>query len=354
MILEIGQICRDIAAGGSPGELTPYLVASEPLAVGDPESEDDGDPVFVLPDLHLLSGDRHYKEFFHLNQSLKARLMALLRRLAELREDREYNRLRLIQIGDFHDLWREQTHWWGEAVATMLNRQIEAHHDLFELLAALGCHRVVGNHDDKLAQNNVLDKLRGHPISAYFPPGSVHSKPISLRRGAYGRADILHGHEVDPAEQAWWRKLVNPVGCRLACPGLIGETDEWKHEVVSDGTADGLLAEQPIIYVPGDDLDDTQKADQLFYPELAHWPTWPDDASAELVGRFRSSVVIGHTHRPRVVRGLDACDYVLVDCGSWVNRAEVVDRQGQRISELWNGQLGILSGPWAAVVQIGT
>jgi len=280
-------------------------------------------------------------------------LIALLRRLVELRGDERYRGLRLIQVGDFHDLWRERAHWWGEAVGTMLDHQIKTHRDLFELLASLGCHRVVGNHDDKLAQAGVLEKLRGHAISAYFPPGSVHTKPISLRRGAYGRADILHGHEVDPAEQPWWRKLINPVGCRLAYPGLIGETDEWRHEVLSDGTADAMLAEQPIIYVSRDHLDKEQAADLLFYPELAEWPTWPDDASAELVGRFRSSVVIGHTHHPRIVKGLNPCDYVLVDCGSWVNRAEVVDREGQQIMELWNGQLGILSGPWAAVVQIG-
>ena len=353
MVLEVGEICRDIAAAEPPGELVPYLVARQSLVMGDVEGGGDGEPVFVLPDLHLLSGDRHYEDYFHLNRRLKDRLMALLRRLEDLRATDPYRDMRVIQIGDFHDLWRERMHWWGEAVTTMLDRQIESHHDLFDQLASLNCHRVVGNHDDTLARKGVLASLREHPISGYFPPGSIHTCPISLHRGVHGRVDLLHGHEVDPGEQRWWSRALNPIGCRFADPALgIGATDEWQHELLPDGTVDAMLDGPPFIYTPGV-VDKTQGTNQKFYKELADRMTCADDAPDELRDRFRSAVVIGHTHHPRIVEGVDTCDYVLVDCGSWVNQATVVAQGDKQVLRFWNGQLGILSGPWAAVVQIG-
>jgi UDP-2,3-diacylglucosamine pyrophosphatase LpxH len=350
MALEIGEICRDISAGDPPGSLTAYLLDHQTLAVGDPESPDE-DPIFVLPDLHLLSGDLSYHDSFHLNDRLKARLLALLRRLRALRANAAYGCMRVVQIGDFHDLWRESRHWWGESLGAMLGRQIEAHADLFELLAELGCHRVVGNHDERLGHQGVLDSLRDHPISAYFPPGSVHPSPISLCRGSFGRVDLLHGHEVDPGEQVWWRRWLNPIGCRFAGLGFVS-TDEWQHEVLPEGTPDTLLEQPPVVYLPGD-VDAPRADNQRYYRELADHPTCADDAPDELRERHRSAVVIGHTHHPRIVSGAHGSDYVLVDCGSWVNRSSAVDHPHDRKLVFWNGQLGILSGPWAAVVQIG-
>ena len=112
-----------------------------------------GTPLFFVPDLHLLSAIRAegYNDHFNLNSERKKVLLAFLLRLVELQAEKTLPNLAVYQLGDLHDFWREQDHWWWhEGLAHMLDRQIESHGDLFAVLQKLRITRLVGNHDSRL------------------------------------------------------------------------------------------------------------------------------------------------------------------------------------------------------------
>src|ERR1051325_10429280 len=214
MALSVAEFIAFIGSGEPPGALRSTVLFRQNLAVDVDATDHEGHaPIVFVPDLHLLSLDRAggYGDYFHLNQKRKDILLAFLSRLLELRDSTaEFAALKVYQLGDLHDLWREAQHWWGEDTAQMLSRQLESHRDLFRLLLALGAERLAGNHDRALREPGVRAELAQAPISDYLPLASLHPDFHSFLWGASCRIDLLHGDQVDAAEMPWYRDGEKP------------------------------------------------------------------------------------------------------------------------------------------------
>ena len=202
MSLSIQEIASHIAASEPPGELQTTVLYHTTLTVAVDAADEQGcTPIIFVPDLHLLSDERAigYGDYFHLNQTQKNLLLHLLSALISLRAT-EFPRLKVYQLGDLHDLWREAQHWWGEDTATMLASQLKSHQDLFELFRKLDAERLAGNHDRALRSDKVRASVANAPISAFLPIDDLHPDSHSFLWGAGHRIDILHSDQVDDAE----------------------------------------------------------------------------------------------------------------------------------------------------------
>src|SRR5262245_44214048 len=177
-------------------------------------------PHVFIPDLHVMSGEHGlaYGDAYHLAPSRERILIRLLRRLEELRSG-EVPDLKVFQLGDLHDLWREAYHWWGEDTESMLERQWKSHPDLFELFRKLEAEGCVGNHDDGLRG------LEAKPIRERLSPlVKLEDHYASIDAGPGSKILFTHADVVDPIEGHFY----NSVGSRLAG---TGPADEWRHEV---------------------------------------------------------------------------------------------------------------------------
>jgi hypothetical protein len=356
MSLSVEDFVRDLAAGEPHGVLNPRVLfrATLPVEVA-AESDGGATPVVFFPDIHILSKGRAkgYGDFFNLSASNEGLLKGTLQRLLELRETvSEYSGLLVYQLGDFHDLWREAEHWWWhEDLGSMIQRQVEDHPDIFDLLGRLETHRVVGNHDDRLRVAGELEKLEGDPISRYFPLGRIHPAWTWFRWGFFGRIGVLHADAFDKVETGFF-SFLNPVGARLAqhSGGInIGEVDEWQHEVLPPGTpdapADPELLQRNVDYSDAAAPKDRKK----YFTQTREFFDKPDVAQAG-GGYVSIAAVIGHTHAPRIVADSRDTGFTLVDCGSWVNVSRPAGPVGR---EFMNSQIGVLASNEIAVLQVG-
>jgi UDP-2,3-diacylglucosamine pyrophosphatase LpxH len=367
MALSINEIASFLAAGEPSASLKTTVLYHETLQVEADAADEQGcTPIIFVPDLHLMSVDRGsaYGSYFHLNANRKKILLAFLTRLNELRNGahQELPKLKVYQLGDMHDLWREAEHWWGESATAMLARQFEEHKDLFELFRALNAERFAGNHDRSLRSPEVRAEIANQPISALLPMKQLHPDYHSFLWGSGCRVDVLHSDQVDDAETPWYRRPINPIGARLADHNLDpGLADEWSHEVIPPGTPDDVIQQagiplggsgaqnllQPTVHFDAPGATADQKK---FFDSLRRGETCAIDASDDVWWARRMAVVIGHTHFPRIVVDGPPTTLTLMDCGSWVNQSWLV---GEPQNGFWNGQIGVLSGTEAAVLQIG-
>ena len=356
MVLSLNQILLDIAAGEPHGTLSPRLLFRIDLPVEIDVRDDTGRrPIFFLPDLHILSSERAdgYGEYFNLNHHREELLKHLLSRLVELRStEQEYLQLRLFQLGDFHDLWRESEHWWwDEDVRSMIQRQVDSHRDLFDILSELDTERLVGNHDNRLRRPSELEKLQDEEIAEYFPADRIYPDLQSFCWGIAHRVDLIHADRFDKVETGAFHFL-NPIGARLAQHGSIniGEVDEWQHELeppgYPDGQADSGLLEENI------DYSDTgiAEAKKKYYAETRDYVRILENIDSRYRDYPSVAAVIGHTHSPRIVSDHASPSFSLIDCGSWVNVSSAV---GDPADLFWNAQLGVVTGNEIGVVQIG-
>jgi hypothetical protein len=69
-------------------------------------------------------------------------------------------------------------------------------------------------------------------------------------------------------------------------------------------------------------------------------------------GRDVRLIVIGHTHRPRIVRGMrpDGTPFVLMDCGAFVGSGFLSDELDEPIA---NMQIGVKLGSDIRIYQLG-
>ena len=358
-MLALEEIVHALGAGFPPLRARPLFVhralAVEPDAAG----PDGATPVFVVPDLHVLSEERArgYGDFFHLNAAREKALVAFLRRLLELRDDpadRAFAALAVFQLGDLHDLWREAEHWWRhEELAAMLERQRASHGALFALLGELRAVRLVGNHDDRLRDRGAAAALAGTAVEADLPLSRLVPDVASLPWGAHSRVDFLHADQIDPVETGPFRG-VNHIGARLAAHGGaidLGEVDEWRWELLPPGTPDPDAAPAPLPEAVIDfdaPLADARRDKAMRVRFFAESEAYARRRCGANAGLACAAVFVGHTHAPRIVVRPGAAGHALADCGSWLNRG--LDAAGG--APFWNGQVGVLSGAQVAVLQV--
>jgi UDP-2,3-diacylglucosamine pyrophosphatase LpxH len=254
--------------------------------------------------------------------------------------------VRVLQLGDFHDLWRESEHWWwDEDIRAMVSRQLKSHEPLFDLFRQLRTERLVGNHDKRLRTEK--GKLAADPINEYFPVETIYPYSKSFRWGLLHRIDVIHADIFDKVETGFF-SFLNPVGARLAEHNgtiNIGNIDEWEHELEPPGTPDSAtdrLDIEPAFTYDGDPNRTRYYANcQKYFRE--------GNCDPALESLTPVATIIGHTHFPRIVINAPSPSYGLVDCGSWVNQSFAVGMK----DGFWNGQLGVLTGNEIGILQIG-
>lgn len=357
-------------AGGPPDGV--FLVArlrDDGLAMGDPT------PYVFIGDTHLVPGpDANRFPWVTARPAQVDLLTRLARLLGRLRRvDAE---LRVWLLGDSFDLWRVGEPG-GDPQAAVAATQ-DAHPALFQALYSdAGAQLLAGNHD--------LDLLRFR-----LPGGPQPLDTVILDRGASTADAVLaHGHQFDPIETL--PRGVKEFFARGATERvpptprsmLEAANPHWRPEPVNapppkrPGDANrflhfGLKREDPlplgadvVNVVPFVPVNDPTKAfvdsfggggrkptvdgpRQTFFTDIAWWARGlSGDGSRDV-----RLVVIGHTHRARIVRGQrpDGRLFVLMDCGAMVGTSFLSDRLDAPVA---NGQIGVKVGNDLRIYQVG-
>ena len=268
--------------------------------------------------------------------------------------------VQVVHLGDLIDIWRSLGR--GDPVADRINAVLEDYGEAVEALAAMECRFFLGNHDARL--------IEGAP--AYLAARTNRSalRLTGDRQGRYSQClGLMHGHQFSGIEQIpeeikeWgvWREHresgVVATGTTNPPPGpgayIVEGTGEGTNDdeyLNPDLRADDLVpltkdvsgrtaVFQPQIQpIPGVGPNyDISNAIETFYP-MARDRCWIMSTEELRI----SVMVIGHTHRPRIVYGprQDGSLFVLMDCGSWRGSKKLSRRMP------WlalNAQIGVIA-----------
>jgi hypothetical protein len=301
-------------------------------------------PIVFVPDLHLMSrgGDEAYKYGFRRIDAARrvergTLFLAFLDGLIALREDLGALRMRVVQLGDFVDFWREDP-TEREGLEALLGRIVVDQPELFEkLLGDLRADLVTGNHDQRGPKTQSLRRSR---MSRPYDVGA--GEPTLL---------ALHGHLYDPLErlagddlQDLLVELFGPLAPARRL--LVDRTAGGQTPVL--GGSEG--AAPRVLHAPADEA--------ALPPWINLWFTVaPRDAgrlaqshvllsgALELAAAVRAgkkktlaaaqldaalpelrTIVMGHSHDPRICVHRDtkdaANDLVLMDCGAWIENSQ--------------------------------
>jgi UDP-2,3-diacylglucosamine pyrophosphatase LpxH len=322
---------------GKPGGV--FLVArlnDDTLGMNDPT------PHIFLPDCHVVTraGAKRFPRVT-CDEDQVAALEQLLKLVLRLRA--RDPKLVFWQLGDFIDLWRVGE--TGHTVQARMNQFLRDRRGLVTLLndlcpEGLKTRMLAGNHD--------LD-LRTYdwrlPLEQLIP---------SL--GSTAHALVLHGHQLDPVEalpqdlKEFFARGATERVPPAAVTMLAATNPHWRPQPVDAPLPEKpdedwkffharLTADKPVPLdsnslnvLKHEPEDDPAKRflDVLAAPGAklsADHPsqTFFQDARfrAEQLDRKRRDVrlaIIGHTHRPRIVRGqrTGGKPFVLMDCGAWI------------------------------------
>jgi UDP-2,3-diacylglucosamine pyrophosphatase LpxH len=271
---------------------------------------------------------------------------------------------KVFHLGDLIDIWRTLTpksspkarvravlgtNAFGRAVRGLRDK--------------LDCHFLVGNHDGRIVEG--------------APPwlGEVLSEQLQFegdQMGPYKQCvGLIHGHqfsgiELIPEElkEAGVRlEHKNPAATHDVNPNRAPGAAAYVVEGTGEGTGDDefLTSElRPGTLVPLDTEDEKFGRNVAFQPQISpipgvgrnydvgnametFYPMARDRYWAVSTETKRISVlVIGHTHRPRIVYGprQDGSLFVLMDCGSWRGAKKLSRRMPQPVL---NAQIGVIA-----------
>jgi UDP-2,3-diacylglucosamine pyrophosphatase LpxH len=348
-----------------------YLVARlrEPaLEMSDPT------PYVFIPDVHLTPRpDAVRFPWVTARESQVDALTRLALLLGRLRVTDPS--LRVCQLGDCFDLWRVNG-IGGDPQADVAAVAADRPALFQALYQAAGAFQLAGNHDQEL-------------VTFPVPGGPQPLNTVILHRNGAGADTILaHGHQWDPVE-TFPRKFKEPFArgaTELVPPTprsmLEAANPHWVPEPVttrprrrpSDANAFlhfGLRLSDPVPLgrdavnvVPYQPVHDPAKAfvdsfgggrkptvdgpRQTFFTDVAWW----SQEQSQAPDRDVRLVVIGHTHRARIVRGkrADKTMFVLMDCGAFVGTSFLSDELDAPIA---NAQIGVKVGSDLRIYQLG-
>jgi UDP-2,3-diacylglucosamine pyrophosphatase LpxH len=369
----LAALRQEFPSGGPGADLDGvFLVArlQEPgLALDDPT------PYVFIPDVHLVpTTDSRRFPWVTARDSQVDLLTRLALLLGGLRAADPS--LQVWQLGDCFDLWR--TADVGGNAEDDVSATQAAHQALFQALYGnAGLQVLAGNHDQELL------KFR-------LPGGPQALNTVTLHRGE-STADVVlaHGHQFDPIETLPrdFKEFFARGATELVPPTprsmLEATNPHWKPDLVNTppphrpGDANqflhfGLKHDDPlpldaaaVNVVSYAQVRDPAKAfldsfggggrkptvdgpRQTFFTDIA----WYANQMSQTGGRDVRLVVIGHTHRARIVRGKrpDGTLFVLVDCGALVGTSFLSDQLDAPIA---NGQIGVRVGNEIRIYQLG-
>jgi UDP-2,3-diacylglucosamine pyrophosphatase LpxH len=347
-----------------------FLVARlrEPgLGTGDPT------PYVFIPDAHITPRDdaRRFPWVTAREEQidLLSRLAGVLGQLRTADPD-----LRVWQLGDFFDLWRVNE-LGGNALADVKDTQRDRPALFQALYRTAGLQVVAGNHDMEL-------------LDFKLPGGPQALKSVIADRGeSTADAVFAHGHQFDPIETLprdvkepfarGAKELVAPIPRSM----LEAANPHWDPKVTvhapsrpSDAnrflrfglrrTDPAPLSSDALNVVPHRPVHDPAKAlvdsigggrkptvdgpRETFFTDAAWWAQQlfkPGKRDVRLI-------VIGHTHRARIVRGKreDGTPFVLMDCGAFVGSGFLSDELDDPMA---NAQIGVKVGNDIRIYQLG-
>jgi UDP-2,3-diacylglucosamine pyrophosphatase LpxH len=357
-------------AGGKPDGV--FLVAR----LNDPDlGLGDSTPYVFIPDAHLVpKADAVQFPWVTARDSqvaLLTRLAGVLGRLRVTDPD-----LRVWQLGDCFDLWR--TNGLGGDPRQDVAATHDSHRELFQLLYRdVGVQILAGNHDQEL-------------LRFKLPGGPKPFNTVILDRGeSTADAVLAHGHQFDPVETLP-RKFKEPFarGATMLVPPtprsmLEAANPHWNPETIKLGPPPrpgdansflhfGLKRRAPLPLdsdatnvVPFRPVSDPARAfvdsfggggrkptvdgpRQTFFTDIAWWAEGVSMSGAKDL----RLVVIGHTHRARLVQGkrADGSPFVLMDCGAFVGTSFLSDELDAPVA---NAQIGVKVGNDLRIYQMG-
>ncbi len=285
--------------------------------------------VFV-PDLHLVSPAirSQYRYGFDWSAEFSTLTDALLEVRAAMRV--ENGRLRVTQLGDFVDLWRES----GNDVGG-LNGILAAFPDLAERFLragpdSIGPYLLLGNHDLEVRGHPAFDRARmGHYLEGW------DGRLLTTHGDAF---DLLETLVPDNLAAAVLRSIFGKSANPQTYP--LGTLRQLRDDTTTPATDRDRIQGEAALAPPGDlgaalpsDLNVLRVLDparrreahrllpnlvrsveKLRAPQNGQPPDAPD----------LQLVVIGHSHHARIVVDQPA-GLVLMDCGAWVESFRAPD-----------------------------
>jgi UDP-2,3-diacylglucosamine pyrophosphatase LpxH len=335
----------------------------------------DPTPYVFIPDIHLVpTADANRFRWVTARDSQVDVLTRLARLLGRLRGTDAS--LRVWQLGDCFDLWR--TDGMGGDPLRDVSATQDSHKGLFKVLYGdVGLQILAGNHDQEL-------------LNFRLPGGPKALNTVILdRNGSTADVVLAHGHQFDPVESLPRKfkepfargatELVpptprsmleaanphwNPDTINISPPSRPGDANQFLHFGLkrNDPVPLDKGAINVVPYVP---VDDPAKAfvdsfggggrkpsvdgpRQTFFTDIAWWGQKVSETGAKDV----RLIVIGHTHRARIVRGKrpDATPFALMDCGAFVGTSFLSDEMDAPMA---NTQIGVRVGNDLRVYQLG-
>jgi UDP-2,3-diacylglucosamine pyrophosphatase LpxH len=265
----------------------------------------------------------------------------------------------IVHLGDLIDIWRTLTA--ADSVKARVDAVLQDY-DAVEALAGLNCKFFTGNHDASIRD--------GAPPWLGAALNSALRLPGDQVTGVYKQClGLMHGHQYSGIEQIpdeikeWGvrREHRNPAAVSTVRTNPAPGPDAYIVEGTGEGTHDdeflnpalhpgGLLPldkdtlgravafQTQNTPFPGSSPNyDISNAIETFYP-MARDRCWIMSTEKERI----SVLVIGHTHRPRIVYGIrqDGSLFVLMDCGSWRGSKKLSRRMP---GSVLNAQIGVIA-----------
>jgi UDP-2,3-diacylglucosamine pyrophosphatase LpxH len=359
---------RSTVPGQPDGVFLVARLKDEALGMSDPT------PHIFLPDCHVVTkvGAKQFPRVTS-DEDQVAALERLLQLVLRLRG--KDSTLVFWQLGDFVDLWRVGE--TGQKVGKRMTQFMKDRSTLVTLLNALcpgglKTRMLAGNHDLDLRLYQW--KL---PLEQLLPSG-----------GSTARALVLHGHQLDPIEalpqdmkEFFARgatKKVPPAAVTMLeatnphwkpqakdepLPGKPNEDWKFFHAGLTEQTPLPLTVDSVNVlkHTPVDDpakrfLDVLSSPGSKVSADLPSQTFFSDAAfKADRYaskGRDVRLAVIGHTHRPRIVRGHRAGGkpFVMMDCGAWVGIGFLSRTMDRPIRK---SQIGVKVGNDLRIYQLG-
>jgi len=353
------------------GELRLLARLSNPLINNPSEKETH----LFIPDLHLLTPDRHAEYAYGFNYSesdpgftrseLLAALLASLCRLSSTWDRQGDGELMTVQLGDFFDLWRQ---FPGDVDQSQIQ---DSHAQILDLLyraafegseECLEAVMLLGNHDTRkgefldgiqFTRNYLNEDANGKPF-LFANHGDVFDLiehlPDALKEFA---VDYFSGtHQVSTYELGALSEAAAKYNGAQDFRFAITQPD---HDLAVDAA---IAIRDPAAALPERFCEEIAAPEEAAEQHFGKYYQAIDDAAAkDLMGQHVRVVVMGHTHMARMVlyEPDQGRPMLLMDVGAWIERCTypIADNGATiNVPSEPSAQLGVINGNDARIYQI--
>jgi len=240
---------------------------------------------------------------FHKNKEL---FKAVLRHYAE---DDSWT---LITVGDAEEFWYCNDLSAEQNPLSKVEPIIETNEDVFSIISENYYKyqtprrfiKIRGNHDDIWTNNTAVNKLRRNG----FPNLKVYEYAVIPRNGR----DILimHGHQFDP-----YNCDANNFFGKF-CSNFVGESLDVLNEVLVDLFGDDARIEGWALAPFYDRSEWTDMIEEVENPEISSGIMFDEMLVIDQVRRYDCSIILGHTHAPKVMKDSEDPNRFYVNAGT--------------------------------------